>query len=288
MDFIAIDVETANADLASICQIGIAQFVDNQLVGEWVSLINPQDYFDPINMEIHGISKSDVRHAPKCPEISARLGDFLSETIVVSHTHFDRVSVGRTFRKYGIEMPEISWLDSAKVVRRTWPEFSRKGYGLKNVAKHIGYDFKHHDALEDAKAAGHILIEAIALSGLDPNAWLVRVRKPIDLTGTSINGEIKRDGSSQGEFYGEVLVFTGALGLTRKEAADLAATVGCTVEPRVTKKTTLLVVGDQDISALAGKDKSSKHMKAEELISSGQNIRILKESDFEELVRQAN
>ena len=53
----------------------------------------------------------------------------------------------------------------------------------------------------------------------------------------------------------------------------------------MTKKTTLLVVGDQDLSKLSGKDKSSKHIKAEELISEGQSIRILKESDFEELVK---
>jgi DNA polymerase-3 subunit epsilon len=40
------------------------------------------------------------------------------------------------------------------------------------------------------------------------------------------------------------------------------------------------VVGDQDISRLGGKDKSSKHVKAEELIAKGQKIRILGESDF--------
>lgn len=87
--------------------------------------------------------------------------------------------------------------------------------------------------------------------------------------------------------YGEVLVFTGALEIPRKEAADLAASIGCSVAPGVTKKTSLLVVGDQDISKLAGKEKSSKHLKAEELISKGQRIRIIKESDFKELVNHA-
>ena len=46
-----------------------------------------------------------------------------------------------------------------------------------------------------------------------------------------------------------------------------------------------MVVGDQDIRVLAGHDKSSKHRKAEELIAKGQKIRILKESDFTELVK---
>ena len=82
----------------------------------------------------------------------------------------------------------------------------------------------------------------------------------------------------EGALYGEILVFTGALEIPRREAADLAAVIGCQVASGVTKKTTLLVVGDQDIEKLAGRDKSSKHRKAEELIEKGTPIRILKES----------
>ena len=285
MNFIAIDVETANADMASICQIGIAFFSDNEMVDQWVTLINPEDYFDPINIDIHGINELDVQNAPTFPEISDILLGFFKNTIVVCHTHFDRISISRTFWKHNIEMIEVSWLDSAKVARRTWPEFSRKGYGLKNVAKHIGYDFKHHDALEDAKASGHILLEAIKVSNLNISDWKIRATKPINLGSSSSSSDIKRDGNPQGLLYGEVIVFTGALLIPRKEAADLASNIGCKVAPSVTKKTTLLVVGDQDLSKLSGKDKSSKHIKVEELISKGQSIRILKESDFEELVK---
>ena len=79
---------------------------------------------------------------------------------------------------------------------------------------------------------------------------------------------------------GDVVVFTGALSITRIEAADLAAQAGCTVATTVSKATTVLVVGDQDVSRLGGHDKSSKHRKAEELIANGQPIRILGESDF--------
>lgn len=52
----------------------------------------------------------------------------------------------------------------------------------------------------------------------------------------------------------------------------------------VNKKTTLLVVGDQDIRKLAGHKKSSKHRKAESLILVGQHLRILSESDFANLL----
>ena len=284
MEFVAIDVETANADMASICQIGLAKYKNGVLEKEWSSLINPEDYFDDINISIHGIAEIDVGGAPTLPEIELQLAEFLSDSICVSHTHFDRVSIYRAFEKYSLKQLGVTWLDSARVARRTWDECAWSGYGLANICKIIGYEFKHHDALEDAKAAGQIILSAIDKTGLDIEAWISRVGKPIELNRSSI----KREGNPEGELYGEILVFTGALLIPRAEAAILAASVGCTIGASITKKTTLLVVGDQDIKKLAGKEKSSKHIKAEQLILKGHKLRILKESDFKELVAQSH
>jgi DNA polymerase-3 subunit epsilon len=155
------------------------------------------------------------------------------------------------------------------------------GYGLKKVCKKIGYEFKHHDALEDAKAAGHVLLAAMKESKVDLDAWRKLVKQPIGLA--SVNG-VLREANPEGDLFGEVLVFTGALDLPRREAAELAASIGCQVADNVTKKTTILVVGDQDILRLAGHEKSNKHRKAEELAAEGYPIRIVRESDFKALV----
>jgi DNA polymerase-3 subunit epsilon len=139
------------------------------------------------------------------------------------------------------------------------------------------------DALEDAKAAGAIINAAVAKTGLTIENWLTRVGQPIG----SSNGALTLEGNPEGELYGQNIVFTGSLSIPRRDAASMAASIGCSVSSSVTKKTDYLVVGDQDVTKLAGKDKSSKHIKAEELISSGVPIRILKESDFKELVNNA-
>jgi DNA polymerase-3 subunit epsilon len=141
--------------------------------------------------------------------------------------------------------------------------------------------------LEDAKASGQILIAAMAKTGLGIEDWFKRVKQPIDPSNVCTGGAIRREGNPEGSLYGENLVFTGALEIQRKDAADLAAKTGCNVESGVTKRTTILVVGDQDVTKLAGKKKSSKHLKAEELIKKGQQIRILRESDFKEMVNEA-
>jgi len=284
MDFVAIDVETANPDMSTICQIGVAGFEDGELVFEWVSLVDPQDWFSPFNIDVHGITEDMVVGQPTFDAIEPTLRQHLVGNVVVSHTAFDRVSVHQAYELWELEPPELTWLDSARVARRTWSEVSQRGYGLANVCGLIGYEFAHHDALEDAKAAGRILIAAMTETGLAVDEWLRRVERPINPSTSSHSQAIARTGNPEGPLAGEVLVFTGALGMPRREAADLAAQVGCEVAAGVTKHTTLLVVGDQDVTKLAGHEKSSKHRKAESLISAGQSIRILRESDFARLV----
>jgi DNA polymerase-3 subunit epsilon len=282
MEFVVIDVETANADLSSICQVGIASFHDGELADAWVSLVNPEDYFSPVNISIHGIDEDKVEDAPTWEEVFPQVTSRLQGRIVVSHTPFDRLALARACDRYDLTRCECTWLDSARVVRRAWPEYSRSGYGLSNVAAHFGIEYQAHDALEDAWCAGVLLLRAVAESGLSPEQWLTRVDQPIDLT----NHTIKRDGNPDGELFGQILVFTGSLSIPRHEAADAAAAAGCRVDDSVTKHTTMLVVGDQDLRKLAGHEKSSKHVKTEQLIAKGQAIRILGESDFMRIVSQ--
>jgi DNA polymerase III subunit epsilon len=282
MEFVAIDLETSNADMASICQIGVVRYKNKEIMAEWTSMADPEDFFDPINISIHGITETIVTGAPTFPELYPQLKSLLQGVVCVSHTHFDRVSLDKAIRKYSLDPLGVTWLDSARVARRAWEDCAWKGYGLSNLCKKIGFEFKHHDALEDAKACGAVLNAAIAESEMDVEGWLTRVGQPIEGDG-SVN-KIAREGNPEGDLYGQSIVFTGTLAFPRREAATLAANVGCNVASSVTKKTDYLVVGDQDVSKLVGNEKSRKHLKAEELIAGGQNIRIMKESDFKELV----
>lgn len=76
--FYVIDVETANAGYSSICQIGIAEFTNGNLTDKWETLINPEDYFDGMNISIHGIDKKMVENAPTFKQIYPKLKEKLS------------------------------------------------------------------------------------------------------------------------------------------------------------------------------------------------------------------
>jgi len=279
--FVAIDFETANADLASICQIGAVTFEGGVVREAWGTLVNPEDYFDWINVSIHGIDERKVRKAPTFPHIAGALAARVGGQVVVSHTSFDRVALAQALTKHRLEMISCTWLDSARVARRAWTQFARAGYGLGNVCGTLGIQYQAHDAVEDARAAGEVLLQAMKQTGLDLSGWLARVAQPID---PETAKPIAYDGNPDGPLFGEEIVFTGALTLPRREAAALAARAGCDVATGVKKSTTLLVVGDQDVRKLAGHEKSTKHRKAESLIAKGQPIRILRESDFVRLV----
>ncbi len=280
MNFLAIDVETANADYSSICQIGIVEFQNSEIVSEWKSLINPQTYFDGFNISIHGITPEDVKSSPTFEMVHDYLISKLANQIVVHHMPFDRVAINRACLEDNLELIPARWLDSARITRRTWHEFSSCGYGLKKISGFLGIVFRHHDALEDAIAAGKVVMKACETTNMSLEDWFVRVEKPIDLNKFYEVQKIEFEGNPEGELFGEVLVFTGALVFPRKIAAQFAAKLGCKVTDSVTKVTTMLVVGIQASSKLAGYEKSSKHRKAEKLISEGHNLRILSENDF--------
>ena len=285
MEFVAIDFETANPSYASICQLGFARYSGSELIDEWKSYLDPEDYFHPMNVRVHGIDFPMVEGAPRISEVHSALIEWLGGRVVVSHTAFDRVALHQALDKCGLPAPDCQWLDSSLVARRTWSECAYSGYGLSSVCRLIGYEFAHHDALEDAKAAGQVLIAACAQSGLTVADWITRTLRPISGTSSSRYVEaVRREGNPEGPLFGEVVVFTGALSISRATAADLAAALGCEVASGVNKRTTLLVVGDQDVARLAGHELSSKHRRAEELAAAGQEIRILRESDFAALV----
>lgn len=277
MRFVVVDVETANPRFSSICQIGLVQFDGGQEIASELTYVDPEDHFDPINSKIHGITATSVSGARTFPELRDWLGEWVGGQYVVSHSSFDRTAFSQAFARHGVAPVECRWIDSAAVARRTWAQFSHRGYGLKSLADHFGISFVHHNALHDARTAGQILLRAFAESGLGLEHFSLGARILVQAARASLS--VRRAGDGDGALFGETIVFTGELTIDRAGAADRAAAAGGNVDPGVTKRTTMLVVGERDI--LPGwAAKSGKHRKAEVLISQGQAIRIVSEADF--------
>lgn len=177
--FVAVDVETANSDAGSICQIGFARFADSRLVDNWSWLVHPQTYFSAGNIAIHGIRPGDVTHAPDWSSIHERVAEVLAGQIVVSHTAFDVTAITRACLAHDRVPIEARWLDSVRVARRAFPELkTRGGHSLASLKRHLRLHFDHHDAGEDARAAGQVVTSAVAVTGLSVTDWLTAAHRP--------------------------------------------------------------------------------------------------------------
>ena len=174
LTFNAIDVETANSDPSSICQIGIVSIRDGVVKGQLSVLVDPEAEFNDFNVRLHGIDHNTVRASQALPNLEAQLRRILEETVLVSHTGFDRVAMDGAMERYGLKQVRTRWLDSAIVARRAWPERYRRKWNLALIAGDLGIVFRHHDAAEDARAAGEIVLRACQHTGLDIDGWLKR------------------------------------------------------------------------------------------------------------------
>ena len=279
--FLAIDFETANADMASICQIGVAAVSANGVIYACSAYIDPRDTFDPAFTAIHGLTAASVHGAPDFATVLDGLLPLLSRHYLFQHSTYEQRAVAALCDRDGYEVPALRWLDSVTVARRAWPEFSQDGgHGLANLRLKLGLDFLHHDAGNDAWASARIVQLAEARTGQEFPA-LVASRRTLS---TAYNARITLDGADGGPLAGQIAVFTGALAMSREDAARHAAAAGITVRPGVTRQTTLVIVGDQDLTLLAGHTKSTKHRKAEELAAAGHPIRIIGEAEFLALI----
>ena len=85
LNFGTIDVEAANADRSTICQIGIVHVRDRQVRDRWVSLVDPEDWLDAWNIAIHGLSAEVVKGAPTLPALDGELRARLGTSVVYNY-----------------------------------------------------------------------------------------------------------------------------------------------------------------------------------------------------------
>lgn len=158
--FFALDVETANNDRGSICQIGVACVRPDNSIETWMTYVDPQvDHW--VFTYLHGISARTVRGAPTFADVLPILRDALDGATIYQHSGFDRSAVAAACGNSGLPVPQWQWRDSVQVARAAWPELrGNGGHGLASLKQHLGLTFDHHDAGEDARAAAEVVLRA--------------------------------------------------------------------------------------------------------------------------------
>ncbi len=288
--FAAIDFETANESPASACALGVCVYENGALLDARHWLIRPPaevGTFRAFNTQIHGIGAADVADAPDFAAVwrdaAAMIGD---RPLAAHNAAFDMGVLRALFSRYGIAEDPRSYLCTYLLARRVWPR--RPSYSLGVFARELGIVFRHHDALEDARACGGIVLAACSRQGcgsLEELAGHVDLRLGrVGVYPCVTAQSLKNDRIAAGEngvFRGKTIVFTGKLGgMTRAAAARRVAAEGGLVTDRVDAGVDFLVEGTPDPRRLRGNSLSSKSRKVAELAAAGVSIEILAEEDF--------
>nr|WP_314843208.1 exonuclease domain-containing protein [uncultured Microbacterium sp.] len=162
LDFTAIDFETANSSPASACSVGLVRVRAGRVVATAGWLIRPpagHDEFQEWNTKIHGIRAEDVVSASSWSEQFDRLCAFAGADVLVAHNAgFDLNVLRKGALVTGDDCPPYRSLCSLQVARKV---YDLESYRLPKAAEAAGFTgFSHHDALADALACAHIIIDS--------------------------------------------------------------------------------------------------------------------------------
>ena len=160
ISFTAIDVETANENLNSICSLGIVIVKGGKIIDKKYRLIKPPDMrFNYQNISVHGIKPEDVINELEFYRYWKSLKNILSENLVVAHNaEFDIGVLKAVLETYNLEYPQFNYSCSLRIARRTWKGLP--SYSLGNIGRYFGFNFMHHHALEDAEMSAKLILKA--------------------------------------------------------------------------------------------------------------------------------
>jgi DNA polymerase-3 subunit epsilon len=286
--FAAIDFETATAARASACSAGVA-VVRNGYVHEvrtWL-IRPPHNEYDPFNIAIHGITPEMTAASPTLAEIWPEMSSFINQRPLVAHNAaFDMGVLRASLATGGTSCPDLHYACTYQLARRVWR--GRLSYRLNDLAAEGGLYLDHHEAGSDAATAALLGVALCGVAGqhLIPDAVHAIGFQMRDLTefGPTIRPSALRPDvdaiPADGPFVGKTVVFTGALVLSRTDAAQLVANAGGHVATTISRAVDYLVVGVHDPEKVNDGVRSSKMVKAAALADDGAPIEMLSEADF--------
>jgi DNA polymerase-3 subunit epsilon len=153
MQYVIIDIETTggNPKNSKITEIAMYKVENNQVIDEFVTLVNPEIPIPYFIVRLTGISDQMVRNAPTFPEIAKKIIDFTEGCIFVAHNvGFDYSMVRAEFKSLGYTYARPT-LCTVKLGRVIIP--GHKSYSLGNITKDLGiYIDGRHRAGGDAFA----------------------------------------------------------------------------------------------------------------------------------------
>lgn len=293
-NYIVLDLETTgyNPHFDEIIEVACIRYSGSEKIDSFHSYVQPTPYgddsihyVDDFITKLTGITDDILVTAPKFKDIANELYDYLGDSVIVGHNvNFDINFLYDNFLKcLGCEFKN-DYLDTMRLSRIALPDLPH--HRLKDLKEYFSIDGVQHRALNDCQIT-HTVLSKLLDYIQENNVDLERYLHPKRFDLTSLTGDVTLNDPSN-PLYGKHCVFTGKLQrFVRKDAAQIVCNIGGCCDNSVTKKTNFLIIGGLDDIPLVKDGKSTKMKKAEKLILDGQDLKILSESTFYDLIEDS-
>lgn len=148
-----LDIETTGGKYneEGITEIAIHRFDGQQVVDQFISLVNPEREIQPFVVNLTGINNQMLRTAPKFHEVAKRIVEITKDTVLVAHNaQFDYRILRTEFRRLGYNF-ERKTLCTVDLSKKLIPE--AESHSLGKLVRSLGIAVSdRHRANGDAMA----------------------------------------------------------------------------------------------------------------------------------------
>lgn len=284
--YTVVDLETTGLDPQwnDIIEFGAIRVENGVVSDRYSTLVNPGYKIDDFITELTGITNEMLASAPSVEKVLPDFLDFVGNSLVVGHNvNFDINFIYDTCTSVLQKTFPNDFIDTMRLSRRLFPQ--ERHHRLCDLIERFGIgDAVEHRAFADAEQTNRCYLyikQHMEVNGITTESLMQSKNgfsaKDIQASTTDF------DESSPA--YEKAFVFTGTLErMTRKEAMQLVVDRGGLCLDGVNKKTSFLVLGNNDYCSTIKEGKSTKQKKAEQLKLLGCDIEIISENVFYDMI----
>lgn len=289
--YIVFDIETTGLDpmYDEIIEIGAIKVEDGKEIETFSTLIKPEYEIDEFITELTGITNEMVINAPKINDVLPKFMDFIKDSVILGHNvNFDINFIYDNLINEDMNPITNDFVDTLRISRRLLTEL--KHHRLTDLADYYNIDTTgSHRSLTDVRITIEVFknLEKSILNKYSSIESFKEACKPKSHKGFKASDIIttKTEFDEDNLLYDKYIAITGTLEkMSRKEAMQIIANLGGHCQDGVNKETNYLILGNNDYNPILRGKKSSKLLKAENLKLKGQDIEILSENVFYDVI----
>lgn len=156
-DYVVFDLETTGLEATQdrIIEIGALKYKNNELVGEFSFLVNPECNISPAITSITGIDNKLVENEKTIKEVMPLFIKFIEDLPLVAHnSSFDLGFIEENINKLGLDMIGNTNIDTVELAHKYIPRVYN--YKLTTLKKYFKLDYGSHRSVDDCKTTNYV------------------------------------------------------------------------------------------------------------------------------------